>query len=82
MIPLKIWKYVRVIIQIFMQNVGCVFQDYLQNAPHNLIQKMQDNIRLNLFLNTDLKNEQNPNEILQIFDIFLKKLVDFLQLIN
>ena len=63
-------------------NVGCVFQDYLQNASHNLIQKMQDNIRLNLFLNTDLKNEQNPNEILQIFDIFFKKLVDFLQLIN
>ena len=52
------------------------------DAPHNLIQKMQDNIRLNLFLNTDLKNEQNPNEILQIFDIFFKKLVDFLQLIN
>ena len=51
-------------------NVGHVFQDYLQNASHNLIQKMQDNIRLNLFLNTDLKNEQNPNEILKIFDNF------------
>ena len=62
-------------------NVGRVFQDYLQNASHNLIQKMQDNIRLNLFLNTDFKNEQNPNEILKIFDIFFKKLVDFLQLI-
>ena len=63
-------------------NVGCVFQKYLQNASDNLIQKIQDNIRLNLFLNTDLKNEQNPNEILKIFDSFFFNLVDFLRLMN
>ena len=51
-------------------NVGCVFQKYLQNASNNLIQKIQDNIMLNLFLNTDLKNERNPNEILKIFNSF------------
>ena len=52
-------------------NVGCVFQNYLQNASDNLIQKLQDDIRLNLFLNTDLKNEQYPNKILKILDSFL-----------
>ena len=31
-----------------------------------------DNIRLNLFQNTDLKNKQNPNKTLKIFDSFLK----------
>ena len=54
-------------------NVGSVFQKYLQNASDNLIQKAQDDIRLNLFLNTDLKNEQNLNKILKIFDSFFKK---------
>ena len=51
-------------------NFGCVFQNYLQNASNNLIQKIQDYIMLNLFLNTDLKNERNPNEILKIFNSF------------
>ena len=58
-------------------NVGCVFQNYLQNASANLIQKLQDDIRLNLFLNTDLKNEQYPNEILKILDSFFKKIGRF-----
>ena len=51
-------------------NVGSVFQKYLQNASDNLIQKAQDDIRLNLFLNTDLKNEQNLNKILKKFGRF------------
>ena len=51
-------------------NNGCLFQKYLQNASDNLIQKIQDDIRLNLFLNIDLKNEQTPSEILKIFDSF------------
>ena len=63
-------------------NVGSVFQKHLQNASDNLIQKTQDDIRLNLFLNTDLKHEQNLNKILKIFDSFLKNLVDFLRLMN
>ena len=46
-------------------NVGCVFQKYLQNASDNLIQKMQDDLRLNFFPNADLKNEQSPNEMLK-----------------
>ena len=64
-------------------NVGCVFQNYLQNASDNLIQKIQDDIRSNLFLNTDLRNEQNPNKILKMFDIFFfLNLEDFLRLMN
>ena len=56
-------------------NAGCIFQKYLQNASDNLIQKIQDDIRLNFFLNTDLKNEQNSNETLKIFDRFFFNLV-------
>ena len=64
-------------------DVGCVFQNYLQNASDNLIQKIQDDIWLNLFLNTDLKNEQNPYKILKIYDsFFFFNLVDFLRLRN
>ena len=46
------------------------FQNYLQNAFDNLIKKIKDNIRLNLLINIDLKNEQNPKEILKILDSF------------
>ena len=74
-------KYKNYFLDIYA-NVGCVFPNYLQNASDNLIQKLQDDIRLNLFLNTDLKNEQYPNKILKILDSFLKKLVDFLRLMN
>ena len=63
-------------------NIGCVFPKYLQNASNNLIQKIQDNRMLNLFLNTDLKNERNPNEILKIFSSFFFNLVEFLRLMN
>ena len=52
------------------ENVGCVFQKYLQNVPDVLLQKIQDNIRLNLFVNINLRNGQNPNEILKTFDRF------------
>ena len=53
-------------------NVGCVFQKYLQNASDNLIQKIQDDISLNLSLNAYLKNEQNSNEILRYLIVFFK----------
>ena len=55
------------------ENVGCVFQKYLQNVPDVLLQKIQGDIRLNLFVNIDLRNGQNPNEILKIFDRFFFK---------
>ena len=74
MISLKIWEYVRVVIQIFVQML-VVFFKLSTGASDNFIQKIQD---LNLFLNTDLENEQNLNGILKISDSFVFNLVDFL----
>ena len=79
MIPLKVLKYVRVTIQIFMSMLVRFFSILHLTI---LSKQIQDNIRLNLFLNTDLKNEPNPNEILKIFDRLFLNLVDFLQLMN
>ena len=79
MIPLKVLIYVRVTIQIFMSMLVRFFSILHLTI---LSKQIQDNIRLNLFLNTDLKNEPNPNEILKIFDRLFLNLVDFLQLMN
>ena len=49
-------------------NVSRCFQNYLRTAPNVLIEKMQDDVRLNLFSNIDLKNEPNTSKILQTFD--------------
>ena len=49
-------------------NIGCIFQNYLLNAPDVLIKKIQNDIRLNLFSGIDLKTKQNPSEILKVFD--------------
>ena len=76
MIPLKVLKYVRFIIQIFMPMLlrfFCILHLTI------LSKQIQDNIRFNLFLNTD---EPNPNEILKIFDRLFLNLVDFVQLMN
>ena len=51
-------------------NVGCIFQNYLLNAPDVLIKKIQNDIRLNLFSGIDSKTEQHPSEILIVFDRF------------
>ena len=68
MIPLK---YVTVIIQIFMKILVVLFK--FIHRMHQSYLKIQGSIRLNLFLNTDLKNEQDSNEVLKIFDSFFKK---------
>ena len=44
--------------------------NYLRSAPDVLIKKMQDDLRLNLYSNIDLKNKPNTREILQTFDRF------------
>ena len=51
-------------------NVGGSFRNYLKNAPDALIEKKEDDLRLNLYSSIDLKNEPNTKEILQIFDRF------------
>ena len=48
---------------------GC-FQNYLRSAPDVLIEKIQDDLRLDLYSNIDLKNEVNTREILETFDKF------------
>ena len=51
-------------------NVSGCFQKYFRSAPDVLIEKMQDDLRSNLYSNIDLKNEPNTREILQTFDRF------------
>ena len=51
-------------------NVISCFQNYLGSAPDVLIHKIQDDLRLNLYSNIDLKNEVNTREILETFDRF------------
>ena len=63
------------------ENVGGNFQNYLKDAPDVLIEKMEDDLRLNLYSSIDLKNEPSTKDIMQTFDRFLH-LVDFQQLTN
>ena len=62
-------------------NVGCSFQNYLNNAPDVLIKQIEDDLILNLYSSKkiffDLKNKPNTKEVLQIFDRFFLLLVDF-----
>ena len=57
---------------IYHNNAGC-FQEYLQRLPDLFLEKMKDDININLFSNIELKNEQNPAEIFKIFDTFFYK---------
>ena len=53
-------------------SVGGSFQNYLKNAPNVLIEKMKDDLRLNLYSFIDLKNEPRLCKmIMQTFDRFL-----------
>ena len=51
-------------------NVRSCFQNYLRTTHDVLIEKMQDDLRLNLFSSIDLKNEPNTSELLQTFERF------------
>ena len=51
-------------------NVSGCFQNDLRSAPVVLIEKLQNDLRLNLYSNIDLKNEVNTREILETFDRF------------
>ena len=52
-------------------NVSGCLQNYLRSAHDVLIEKMQDELRLNLYSHIDSKNKPNTREILQTFDFFL-----------
>ena len=51
-------------------NVGGSFQNYLKNASDVLIQKLEDDLRLNLYSSIDLKSDTDTKEILHTFDRF------------
>ena len=63
-------------------NVGGSFQNYLRNSPDVLMEKMEDDLKLNLYSSVDLKNEPTAKEIMHTFDNFSLHLVDFLQSTN
>ena len=60
-------------------NVSGCFQNYLSSASDVLIEKMQNDLKFNMFSNIDLKSEDNTKEIFETFDRFFFPLVDFLQ---
>ena len=51
-------------------NISGCFQNYLKSAPDVFIEKIQDDLRLNLYFHIFLKNESNTRDILQTFDRF------------
>ena len=54
-------------------NIAGCFQEYLQRLPDLFLEKMEDDININLFSNIEIKNEQNPAEIFKIFETFFYK---------
>ena len=51
-------------------NVGGSFQNYLKRHPMFLFEKMEDDLKLNLYSSINLKNESNTKEIMHKFDRF------------
>ena len=51
-------------------NIAGCFQEYLIRLPNLFVEKMEDDININLFSNIELKNEQDPAEIFKTFDTF------------
>ena len=63
-------------------NVAGCFQEYLIRLPDLFVGKMENDMKINLFSNIDLKNEKGPADIFKIFDTFFINSVDFLLLKN
>ena len=51
-------------------NIAGCFQEYLIRLPNLFVEKMEDDININLFSNIELKNEHDPAEIFKTFDTF------------
>ena len=51
-------------------NVSGCFQNYLSSASDVLIEKMQNDLKFNMFSDIDLKSEDNTKEIFETFDRF------------
>ena len=57
-------------------NVASCFQDYLIRLPDLFVEKVENDVNINLLSNIDLKNEQDPAEIFKNFDAFFINSVD------
>ena len=62
---------------IYHNIAGCL-QEYLIRLPDLFVEKMEDDININLFPNIELKNEKDPAEIFKIFETFVINSIDFL----
>ena len=51
-------------------NIDATFYQYLQKYPAFLIEKMEEDLTLNLYSFIDLKNEYNTEEDMHTFDRF------------
>ena len=51
-------------------NIGATFHQYLQKISAFLIEKMEEDLTLNLYSFIDLKNEYNMEEIMHTFNRF------------
>ena len=60
-------------------NIAGCFQEYLIRLPNLSVEKMENDININLLSNIELKNEQDPAET---FETFFINSVDFLLLKN
>ena len=58
-------------------NIAGCFQEYLIRLPNLFVEKMEDDININLFSNIELKNEQDLAEIFKTFDTFFYKFGKF-----
>ena len=61
---------------IYHHIAGC-FQEYLIRLPNLFVEKMEDDININLFSNIELKNEHDPAKIIKLFDNFFYKFSRF-----
>ena len=60
----------------YHNTAGC-FQEYLIRLPNLFVEKMEDDININLFSNIELKNEHDPAKIIKLFDNFFYKFSRF-----
>ena len=54
-------------------NIAGCFQEYLIRLPNLFVEKMEDDININLFSNIELKNEQDRAENFKTFNPFFYK---------
>ena len=57
----------------FYTTVSFQFVDYLKSLPSHILQKTEDDLKINFFTFLDVKNDPNVEEIFHVFDQFYFK---------